>query len=94
MSGVKVTVVVFGMLRDHLPPGSPQNRAVVELEDGATVGDVAEALQIPVKAVFATLLDGEPADRVSSVQDGSEVTLMPPFTGGSRQARGVESSDG
>lgn len=86
---MKVTVVVFGMLRDHLPPGSHGNRAEVEV-DGTRVADVAASLGVPPEAVFAALVDGEPAGRTSKVGEGSEVTLMPPFTGGSRQPTGSE----
>lgn len=87
---MNVSVVVFGMLRDHLPAGAEGNRAGVDVDDGATVTDAATALGIPPGAVFAILVDGEPARRTTILTEGTEVTLMPAFTGGCRQPTGSE----
>lgn len=87
---MNVTVVVFGMLRDHLPAEAEGNRARIEVDDGATVMDAATALGVPSGAVFAILVDGEPARRTTILTAGSEVTLMPAFTGGCRQPTGSE----
>ena len=81
MSHVKVTVVCFGALREYLPDPSA-NSALVELEGGGAVSDVADSLGIPVKHLHAVLIDGERADASTPVGDGSEVTLMPAFSGG------------
>jgi molybdopterin converting factor small subunit len=79
---VKVTVVCFGAMREHLPPSAAGNRADVELDEGADVGDLVDALGAPRRLVFALLVDGRQARLDTSLQDGAEVTLMPPFTGG------------
>ncbi|HEX2235291.1 MAG TPA: MoaD/ThiS family protein [Actinomycetota bacterium] len=79
---MKVTVVCFGAMREHLPPYAAGNRADVELDEGADVGDVVDALGAPRRLVFALLVDGRQARLDTSLQDGAEVTLMPPFTGG------------
>ena len=78
---MKVTVVCFGALREHLPDPST-NHAVVELEVVGTVADVAESLAIPAGHLHAVLVDGERAEASTPVRDGSEVTLMPAFSGG------------
>ena len=77
---MKVTVVCFGALREHLPDPS-LNQAVVEVDVDAVVADVAESLGIPVRHLHAVLVDGERADASTHVRDGSDVTLMPAFSG-------------
>ena len=79
---VRVTLVCFGALRDHLPVSARRNRAELELADGATVGDAIAALGAPAGLVFACLVDGEQATADIRLEEGAEVTLMPPFTGG------------
>lgn len=79
---MKVRVTVFGSFRDHLPEGASGNNALIEVSEGASVADVAAGLAISPQAVYAALLDGEPAGTESPVKEGSEVTLMPPFSGG------------
>ena len=79
---MKITVVCFGPLRDHLPPDADGNRVSVELPEGGTVDDAAAALGIPAAQVYAVLVDGEQTERSTVVGDGVEVTLMPPYSGG------------
>lgn len=79
---MRVVVVLYGMLRDHLPEGAEGNRVDVDVAEGSTVADVAGALNLPGSALFSILVDGGRAAASDRVGDGSEVTLMPPFTGG------------
>ena len=76
----------FGAMRDYLPAGAADNRASLELETGATVSSVLEALGAPARLVHWILIDGSRVELDSPLFDGAEVTLMPPFTGGA-QAR-------
>jgi molybdopterin converting factor small subunit len=69
-------------MREYISEGGATNRAELDLPAGSTIGDVVAALGAPVHQVFAVLLDGGQASLDEEVQDGSEVTLMPPFTGG------------
>jgi molybdopterin converting factor small subunit len=77
---VKVVVECYGAMRDYLP--DPAGREAVFDISGSTVGDVVDALRAPRKLVFAVLVDGVQASLDSGVNDGSRVTLMPPFAGG------------
>jgi molybdopterin converting factor small subunit len=79
---VKVTVLCFGAMREHLPSGTAGNRADVELHEGADVGDLVDALGAPRRLVFALLVDGRRGELDTRLEGGAEVTLMPPFTGG------------
>lgn len=79
---MNVTVVCFGRMRERLPEGSNGNRAVLSTREGATVAEVIESLGAPIEEVFAVLVDGGQAALDEVLREGSEVTLMPPFTGG------------
>jgi molybdopterin converting factor small subunit len=79
---MKVTAICFGSFRDHLPPDVEDNKVSLELESGATVGDVTDRLGIARRRVHAVFLDGRSADLAQTVYEGAEVTLMPQFTGG------------
>ena len=77
-----ITVVCFGAMREYLPDPS-SGRAELEMEPGATVRSVVGALGAPERLAHAVLLDGLQAALDQAVHDGAEVTLMPPFAGGS-----------
>ena len=79
---MEVTVVCFGLLRDYLPDGSG-GRTSVELPEGSTVEGLSEVLGIPSRHVYAVLVNGEQTERSTALTEGVEVTLMPPYSGGS-----------
>jgi molybdopterin converting factor small subunit len=82
VEAMRVSVVCFGAMREHLPHGATGNQAVLEVEDAATVGDVVDGLGAPRRLAFSVLVDGVQASLDSRVVEGAEITLMPPFTGG------------
>jgi molybdopterin converting factor small subunit len=77
-----VSVICFGAMRDFLPSGGTGNRAEVEIGDRATVGDLVDALGAPRRLVFSVLVDGVQAHLDTQLSDGGDITLMPPFAGG------------
>ena len=77
-----ITVVCFGAMREYLPDPT-SGRAEIEIEPGGTVRSVVGALGAPERLVHSVLLDGRRTDLDTVVEDGAEVTLMPPFAGGS-----------
>ncbi len=77
-----VQVVCFGAMRAYLPIGSDGGRAVLEVTSDARVSDVVAAMGAPERLVFAVLVDGRRATLDQALQEGAEVTLMPPFAGG------------
>jgi molybdopterin converting factor small subunit len=79
---MRVTVVCFGAMREHLPAPTTGNSAELEAPSGATVGDVIDLLGAPRRLAFSVLVDGVQADLSREVSEGAEVTLMPPFSGG------------
>jgi sulfur-carrier protein len=82
----RVTVRLFAALRELA------GAARVEAE-GATVGEIVEALSGRYGERFATIagvgsavVDGERADPATQLADGQEVALLPPVSGGYRRA--------
>ena len=79
---MRVTVTCFGAMRDYLPPDAQGNHAQLDVPEGATAGDVVDALGVPRRLVHALLVDEVQADLARRLRDGAAVTLMPPFSGG------------
>lgn len=79
---MKVTVTCFGAMRDYLPDHADGNHASIEVPEGATVGDLVDALGAPRRLVHALLVDEVQSDLAQPLRDGAAVTLMPPFSGG------------
>jgi molybdopterin converting factor small subunit len=79
---MKVTIVCFGAMREYLPAGTEGNRADVDVPAGANLGDLVDQMGAPRRLVFSALVDGERSDLSEGLTDGAEVTLMPPFSGG------------
>ena len=84
-----VTVVLFGLLRDYLPAGAEGNKAWVDLPAEGDVETLVLALQIPYRRVYAILVNGEQAEGSTKLNEGDEVTLMPPFSGGASRPRSL-----
>jgi MoaE-MoaD fusion protein len=76
---VQVVVKLFAALRERA--GTPER--TLELEDGATAGDVWRALELgeePGGLLYA--VNKEYAERGRPLEDGDEVALIPPVSGG------------
>jgi molybdopterin converting factor small subunit len=69
-------------MREYLPAGSG-GRAELEVTDGATVAGIVDAMGAPRRLVYSVLVNGARAGLDDPVPQGAEVTLMPPFAGGS-----------
>jgi molybdopterin converting factor small subunit len=72
-------------MRDYLPPEADGNKADVKVPGGSSVGEVVDAMGAPRSLIFSVLVDGVRATLDDEVPPGAEITLMPPFAGGSRE---------
>src|SRR5262249_37335803 len=77
-----VTVRLFADLRRFLPRarGGPQRSTV---PGGATVADLLTAVGIEDREDVTAAVNGELADRKTSLPDGAEIMLLSPMEGGS-----------
>lgn len=84
---MRVTLLAFGILRDHLPPGF--DGSPLDLPEGATVRDLRKVCEVLVPpntfswASIAIAVNQEYARESRPLADGDEVALLPPVSGGS-----------
>jgi sulfur carrier protein ThiS len=76
-----VTVTFFADLRRYLPKGTdgPQRYAVAP---GATVADLLAAIGIDAASDITIAVDGDLADRETTLREGADVMLLSPMEGG------------
>jgi molybdopterin converting factor small subunit len=79
---MKVEVICYGAMRDYLPSDARDNPAVLDLGDGASIGELLDELGAPRRLAAYVLVNEEKADLGRVLLEGDAVTLMPPFTGG------------
>jgi molybdopterin synthase sulfur carrier subunit len=77
-----VHVKLFATLRRHYPHvgiGEPMD---VELEAGATIGQLLKQLQLPEDQVKVVFVNGIVRERKHVLNAGDEVGVFPPIGGG------------
>jgi sulfur carrier protein ThiS len=77
---LRVNVRLHGILRDHLPPEA-KGRATINLEDGASVGDLITHLGIK-RRVLVALNGGQKSENTRILEDGDEVAIFTVIGGG------------
>ena len=78
-------------MRDYLPPEA-KGRTTVNLDDGATVGDLLAHLDIKRRVIVA-LNDGHEPDETHVLQDGDEVSIYTIIGGGGYETSNVKTSN-
>ena len=83
---MRITVKTGGVLGQYLPSGSEPNRAELDIEEGATPGDVMAKLGFPAERTYMVILNGTvvpKAERGTRVlADDDELSVLPPLKGG------------
>jgi molybdopterin converting factor small subunit len=77
---MKVHVSLFANLRDYSPVG--RGSFDLDLDEGATVADLAAALHIPPAVEAVVLVNGRRAEPATPLGPQDAVTLFPPMEGG------------
>ncbi|MGI6037977.1 MAG: MoaD/ThiS family protein [Limnochordia bacterium] len=77
---MQVMVKLFGMMRDRFE----SDKLTLELAEGATLADARQALGIKEEeeGYLITMVNGKYAQLEHPLQDGDEITLFPPVSGG------------
>jgi molybdopterin converting factor small subunit len=79
---MNVELNLYASYRDYLPEGSQGNTARIELEEGATIGDLMKMIQLEEekpKIIFKNSTHAKPESRL---RDGDRVAVFPPVAGG------------
>ena len=83
---MNITLKLYAMLSDYLPPGARNNQIQVELGEGAKVGALIERYNLPPKLTHLVLINGfyvAPEARSSTaLREGDTVAMWPPIAGG------------
>ena len=77
---MQVNVHLHGILRDHLPSDA-KGRATINIEDGATVGDLLTQLGIERRVIVA-INGNQKSNKTDILQDGDEVSVFRVIGGG------------
>ena len=77
---LEIHVQLYSILREKLPPKS-NGEAVLQLEDGAVLGDLLDKLDITRKVVIS-LNGAHESDLSRKLQDNDKVKLFSSISGG------------
>ncbi|MGQ9609952.1 MAG: MoaD/ThiS family protein [bacterium] len=79
---MNVRIKLFSYLAKLLPPGSQNNTAEIIIEEGVTVEDMLNMLNVPNDTTNVVLVNRKYQDRKTMLKEGDTVTVFPPITGG------------
>lgn len=79
---MKIEVRLYATLSQYLPKGAQKRKAVMEVADGLTVGQVIDQLGIPREHPDMVLINGIQAQDNAPLNDGDVLSVFPPLAGG------------
>ena len=79
---MRIEVRLFATLARYFPRGTEVGSAYLDIAEGSSVGDAAEALGIPADLSRIVLVNDQDADENRRLVKGDVVTLFPPLAGG------------
>jgi sulfur carrier protein ThiS len=79
---MEIEVELFGIFQKYVPPGSENYSCRLELEEGATIGQVLEKLKISRHAPMLTLVNGAPSTAKDRLHPGDVLKIAPLIAGG------------
>ncbi|MCS6924398.1 MAG: MoaD/ThiS family protein [Candidatus Binatia bacterium] len=80
---MRIEVKLFATLRKHLPSGASGGKAILTLDEGATLATLLRQLNIPVELAQMVLINGEQTREFDRpLADGDAVSIFPPVAGG------------
>jgi sulfur carrier protein ThiS len=83
---MRITIKLYAMLAEYLPPDAVRNEASLPLNEGTAVSEVIRQLNMPRNLVHLVLLNGiyvEPEQLAATLLKDSDVlAIWPPVAGG------------
>ena len=79
---MKITLEVFGSLREHLPRYDPEPGLEVEIPSGTSLSGLFAQLKLPVTESNMITVDGRLAEEDEPLTDGASVLVLPYVGGG------------
>ena len=77
---MEVHLQLYSILREKLPPEA-KGRAVMQLDENASLADLLEELNI-TRRVVISVNDEHETDRSRQLQDGDEIKIFSSISGG------------
>ena len=83
---MQITIKLYAMLADYLPPGAVRNVSTLELKESDTVDTVIDQLRLPKDLVHLVLVNGvyvAPEQRINqTLNEQDALAIWPPVAGG------------
>jgi molybdopterin converting factor small subunit len=79
---MKISVGLYALLQKYLPADNTGRRCDVELEEGATVSDLLQRLNVPTRLAALRLVNGVQSKPDKKLSDGDNVSIFPQIAGG------------
>ena len=79
---MKVEVKLFANFREFLPPGTIGYSVFWDVNEGTTIGQILEMLQIPESIPMLTLVNGIHQKFEDPMHPEDVLSLFPPVAGG------------
>ncbi|MGD2270996.1 MAG: MoaD/ThiS family protein [Desulfobacterales bacterium] len=79
---MKIEVNLYATLSRYMPDGSKGPAHVVDVREGATIGDLLQKLGVPEKSAKLIFLDGMHSNLDTVLKEGSRLGVFPPVGGG------------
>ena len=79
---MKVTLEVFGPLRQHLPGYAPERGLTIEIPAGTRLSGLFAQLNLPVSESNMVTVDGHLAEEDEPLTHGASVLVLPYVGGG------------
>lgn len=79
---MKIQIELYANLSKYLPPGAEGRKAVVELPEGSTIGDLMNRLSIPPEMTALLMVNGTHHPPETVLEDGQVLAIFPPLAGG------------
>ena len=84
--GIKVTVKLYALLSQYLPPEAADNQVELEVAEGTTPEELFSRFNMPREHCHLVLVNGvyiEPSQRGEyALQDNDALAVWPPVAGG------------
>jgi molybdopterin converting factor small subunit len=83
---MQITVKLYAMLSEHLPPGAERNVGTLTVPEASTVSSVIKQLNVPLEMAHLVLINGTfvaPEVRSETVlREDDTLAIWPPVAGG------------
>lgn len=80
---MQITLKLMGVLRSKLPPDAVKGKANMEVNEGMTINQLLEQLDISSGHVHLVMLNDDMVEDADvSLSEGDVLTVFPPVAGG------------